>query len=80
MTQLNSSDECDLMDFKKKRCVLNSSCAFLISLLWVELQGKVRMEELMFHQAGEASLGLGTDCLLPADTAFTEYIGGKSLK
>lgn len=34
----------------------------------------------MFHQAGEASLGLGTDCLLPADTAFTEYIGGKSFK
>lgn len=33
MTQLNSSDECDLMDFFK-RCVLNSSCAFLISLLW----------------------------------------------
>lgn len=34
----------------------------------------------MFHQAGEASLGLGTDCLLSADTAFTEYIVGKSLK
>lgn len=34
----------------------------------------------MFHQAGEASLGLGTDCLLPGDTAFTEYIGGKSFK